>query len=278
VKLIEQIQAEVEYLPPMPVALQKTLQAIGAPDVSAQKLYEIIRGDTALSTDVLKLCNSSYFGLSRRISSLKEAIIFVGLEELKKMVALISSRLMFNRDYGGYESRHGEMWMHAAVTSVISSRLQPLAPEMEEDLFTTALLHDVGKIVLSRFVGERYDEIVTRVRETGQTFQEVEQQVFGTDHADVGGAILNKWSFPEEVVNAVKFHHHPEEVPHSPLTHFVTLADTLAKMLGFGTALDALAYRSHALLYAKYGLKEKDMERVMRDSLDLIRDMEKLYA
>lgn len=276
--LIERIQAEIEYLPPMPLALQKTLRMIGSPDVSAQKLYEIIRVDTALSVDVLKLSNSSYFGLSRRISSLKEAIVFIGLDELKKLVVIISSRTIFKNDYSGYESRHGEMWMHAAVTSVIASRLQKLAPEMDDDLFTTALLHDVGKVVLSQFVGERYDEIATEVKTSGEAFSDVEQRVFGTSHADVGAAILEKWSFPGEVVKAVRFHHHPDQVPGSPLTHFVALADTLAKMLGFGTALDALGYRSHSPLYVQYGLKEKDLEQVLRDSLDLVRDMEKLFA
>jgi putative nucleotidyltransferase with HDIG domain len=275
---IEDILAKIDFLPPLPGTLNKALQVIDSPDVAIKDILEYIQYDSALSANILKLCNSSFFALNRRISSLKEGIAIIGLAELRRMILFILSRRVFANEYRGYEARPGELWRHSIASAIIAAHLQKTYPCGEGDLFTAALLHDVGKMILSDHVAGETRKILELVREHGYTFLDAENEVIGMTHAEVGARIMSRWNFPSVLVESVRFHHHPEAVPQSAFTHFLALANIMALLLGYGTDTDGLATRGYPELYKQYGIKEKDLERILTATLEKIQDVEKMLV
>lgn len=170
----------------------------------------------------------------------------------------------------GYEQGLGEMRRHSIASAIISKYLRPFAPPMQEDLFTCALLHDIGKLILNRYVDSHHDRLMQVAREETGDFCEAEKKVLGICHAQVGALILENRQFPTDMVTAVRYHHAPGSCPDLPLAHFVSLCDLIAMMMGFATQLDAMDYKGFPELYTRYKMKEKDIEYIMMNSLDEI--------
>ena len=238
----------------------------------------MIQYDPAISTNILRLCNSPLYPIQRRISSLEEAVVYIGFTEVRRMILLIATEKIFTKTYPGYEELRGELLNHSVACAVISKRLLPLSPPLAADLFTTALLHDIGKMILSDFVGEDYERILGRVKELKCAFSEAEQEIIGTTHAEVGARILQSWNFPEEMTEAVRNHHNPQKVPNSPLTHFVSIANIIAMMMGYTTGIDGLSYMGFPDLYRRYSIKEKTIEKIMMTASDEIATVQAMFS
>ncbi|HEY3284730.1 MAG TPA: HDOD domain-containing protein [Armatimonadota bacterium] len=276
VSITDDILRKVEYLPPLPTTAARALDLLNSPDAGVEELAECIRYDPSMSANVLKLCNSALFGLSRQIGSVREGIVMVGLAAIRRIVLLVTSKQIYCKHYPGYEAHQGELLTHSVAAAVIADKLKPYAPGLKDDLFTTALLHDVGKMVLSQYVQEAYGQILSVVEGRQVSFSEAERYVFGVTHAEVGALILDSWSFPAGIVEAVRRHHEAEQASDSPLTQIVALADVLAMMLGFGTDADGLAYAWPLENCSTYGITVKQIEAVMADSLGKIQEVERL--
>lgn len=184
----------------------------------------------------------------------------------------VFTRIFSESSGTGYEQGLGEMRRHSTASAIISKYLKPFAPPMEGDLFTCALLHDIGKLVLNRFVESHFDFLLKGVRENGFDFCEAEKKTFGIDHAEVGAHILENREFPLAMVRAVRHHHDPEACPDLSLAHFITLCDHIAMTMGFSTQLDAMDYKGFPGLYGRYEIKEKDIEFIMMNSLEEIKE------
>lgn len=273
---IQDIINRIEYLPPIAHSVTHVLEVLSRPDVPFDEVHKAIQYDPVLCANVLKLCNSAFFSRRRKVSELREAINLIGLVELKNTVLFLAAQGVFRRGSKGYETHQGELLQHVIAAAVVARQLKPFMPESETDLFTTALLHDVGKLVLHEFVSEAQADIAECLALTRCTFEEAELNIIGITHAEVGAIILSRWLFPDEMVKAVRFHHHPDQVPDSPLTHFTALADIIAMLMGYGTGNDGLAYHGYASLYGAYGLTEQVIEKIIMLCTDQIDEIVRL--
>ncbi|MCP5102617.1 MAG: HDOD domain-containing protein [bacterium] len=274
---IEGIIQKIEYFPDRPGSAYKILGGPDAAEVTTEELLKLLEYDIAVTTNVMKFCNSSVFPAGRKINSLKEAVQYLDRKELRKVITMSASTDIFAKGsgYTGYESGLGEMRRHSIAAAVISKHLLQYVPEdvrKTSDLFTTCLLHDIGKIVLSQYVGEHNEKISRLMEEKQYDFAEAEKEVIGMTHAEVGARILEKWTFPPDMITAVRYHHDPEAVPDSALTHFVSLTDTVAMLMGYTTAIDALDYKGFPQLFKKYKMKEKDIELISMNAIDEIKN------
>ncbi|NPA25868.1 MAG: HDOD domain-containing protein [Deltaproteobacteria bacterium] len=265
--LMEEIIAAVEAMPPFPQVVHRALKELSEPEYEVADLVEILKVDQAVTANILKLCNSAYFGLPRKVSSLKEAVVYLGATQLRQLLLSGAVNKIYDQPNEGYAVFADELWRHALATAVMGQVLRRhLKLKLDDNLvFTSALLHDVGKVVLSNFVADRYLEIEKLVEEEGCAFQEAEKRVLGFDHAEIGGRIAVKWDFPPEIVAAISFHHQPARAGKSYrlLTELVALANNLTVMVGYGTGVDGLACRGHGLLLEKLQVKERDLENLL---------------
>ena len=214
---LTEIVASIEAFPSMPAAGSKLLAVLEEPEVSVKKVEDILRYDPGLTANVLKLANSAYFGIPARVGSVKQAIVLLGLKRLIQLVIASSVGAVMNKSIPGYNIPPGNLWRHSIAVSIAAEALVKDKKNLEtEDFFTAALLHDIGKLVLGSFIKEDLAAIES-VRTRGIPFVIAENMILGTDHAEIGAKILSMWSFPKEVVNAVRWHHDPEASDHSSL-------------------------------------------------------------
>jgi putative nucleotidyltransferase with HDIG domain len=125
---------------------------------------------------------------------------------------------------------------------VIAEKLANLTGKIEPSMaYTAGLLHDIGKVVLDQFINSGFPLFYRQLNEGGKNFSEVEKQVLGTDHTEVGASLALKWSFPESLVETIRHHHNPEDAQqYSELVHIVYLADLLMSRFHTGLELERL--------------------------------------
>jgi putative nucleotidyltransferase with HDIG domain len=206
----KKIASVVKSFPGMPGTALKLLAMVDDPSMRVSQIEKILRQDPGLTANVLRLANSAYFGIPSKVGSIRQAVILLGLKRLIQMVIAACVSAIMDKPVPGYNLPPGELWRHSIAVSVAAEGLvKELKVDAGEEIFTAALLHDVGKLVLGEFVKEDFKQIETAVSE-GIAFETAETIVLGTNHADTGARILTNWSLPTEIVNAVRWHHAPE--------------------------------------------------------------------
>ncbi len=274
---VEQVLAEIKKLPPMPQVLQRLVSLLHDPDTSVAHLIETVKLDPALTANVLRVCNSAYYGTRCRITSLQQALAMIGNNRLLEIVVSQGSVTYFSKGNKGYDLARGELWRHsvgaALASQLLSRRLTGAGDQM---LYTAALLHDIGKVVLSEFVAKGFSDIDSLVRRQGYSFEEAEKEVVGIDHAELGARTCELWAFPPRLVAAIRNHHHPDEGEGDSLTALVCVSDLICLLMGIGAGADGLAYHGADPLVLRLGLSELDIQMVMADLPDELQRAEEL--
>jgi putative nucleotidyltransferase with HDIG domain len=271
---IKNIMAAVKSFPGMPGAAAKLLSLLNESDTSVTQVEEILKYDPGLTANVLKLTNSAYFGLPSKIGSVRQAVILLGAKKLIQLVLASCVRAVMGKAVAGYDLPAGELWRHSIAVSVAAETLvKELKLPAIDVVFTAALLHDVGKLALGGFVDDDLKEI-EGAASADIPFEVAEQSVLGTDHAEVGALILNRWSFPPDIVRAVQWHHAPDAGPQtSCLVDVVHVANVLATMIGIGGGREGLRHLPSEAAVRRLGLRAFQLEKVASQTLQWISEL-----
>jgi len=260
---ITRIMAKVRAFPGMPATATKLLRMLKDPDSTAAQIEDILRYDPGLTANILKLTNSAYFGIPAKVSSVRQAVVLLGWKRLIQLVVTMCMSKVMKKPVPGYDLPHGELWRHSVAVSVAAENLvKALKISEAEEVFTAALLHDLGKLILGGFVKEDLQQIETMVAK-GIAFEVAEYIVLGTDHAEIGARILEKWAFPSELVNAVNWHHDPDACEnHCTLSDIVHVANTLGLMIGFGKGKKEMPIEPSFEVTDRLGLTPEHLEEL----------------
>jgi putative nucleotidyltransferase with HDIG domain len=208
--LPDEIVMQVSSFPSMPRAGIKLRELLTQEEVSLDEIEAILRHDPGLAANVLRLANSAYFGLRKKVGTLKHAVMLLGIKRFAQIAVSASMSKIMDKAVEGYCLSPSELWLHSIA---VSNTAEALARQKKladtNDVFTPALLHDMGKLILGQFVRKEQQNI-KRIISQGVPLDIAEHMVIGTDHAEIGALILARWSFPEDIVNAVRWHHNPE--------------------------------------------------------------------
>ena len=199
-KGFDHILAEVDAFPSMPAAGARMLQILENPDASVEEIESVLHYDPGLTANLLKLANSAYFGIPSKIGSVRQAVILLGLKRLAQLVVATCVSSVMREKVPGYDLPPGNLWRHSIAVAMAAEALVKDKPGAGEDIFTPALLHDVGKMVLGKFVKEVLEGIED-ITAKGVPKVIAESMVIGVDHAVIGARVLRHWSFPAKVVN-----------------------------------------------------------------------------
>ncbi len=271
---LDEISSRIKSFPGMPGAAVKLLALMDDPDVNVQEIESILRLDPGLTANLLRLANSAYFGIPSKVGSVRQAVMMLGFKRLLQMVVAACASSIMDRGVPGYDLQAGELWRHAIAVSVAAEGLvRELKIKAAEEIFTAALLHDIGKILLGQFVQEDLGKIELAMAE-GLSFEIAEAVVLGVDHAQVGAQVLTRWSFPPDIVHAVRWHHAPDkaERPHTILD-VVHAANMLCLMIGIGVGRDGLNYEPSADVTRRLGLETAHLEKVASQTLQWTNDL-----
>lgn len=277
---LDQIIKKIRQIPPMPDVVVKVLDLSGDPECSVHKLVEVIRLDQGITMRVLRLCNSPYFGLPRRVSTLREALVFLGNSTLVNFILTSYTSDFFQAPNLGYGLEAGEMWRHAVASAIAAEIIgRRLRGQDTGLLFTAALMHDVGKVVLNEYVLsdlERIREVVARER---CTFLEAEKEILGYTHAEVGAQLAAHWNLPPVLVNTILYHHEPDHATEfQDEVALVHLANILCLMTGYGIGNEGLNYTFDHSAFDRVSLGLPDLlglapelHAKFSDAVDLLR-------
>jgi len=273
-KGIQRILDAVTDLPSMPASGIRMLTLLENPEASVDAIEDILRQDPGLTAMVLKLANSAYFGIPTKVGSPRQAVILLGLRRLVQLVIASCVSAIMGRPVPGYDLTPGDLWRHSIAVAIAAEALVKNKTGGElEDVFTAALLHDAGKIVLGRFVQEELPDI-KRITAGGVPFVLAENMVLGTDHAVIGATILESWAFPPDVVQAARWHHDPEAAGARPiLNDIVHLADQMCQKNAGGRYLDNTPEELSPTVLWRLGLSEKQLEAVTGKVADWVEEL-----
>jgi putative nucleotidyltransferase with HDIG domain len=241
-------------LQPIPQIALKVLRIINEGRYEIHDLTEEIRKDQVISARTLQLCNSVMFASRKKVDSLDHALVMLGQKLLLKFVISASLHNFFDQSGMGYSLCKGGIYHHAVGTAMIAEKLAGITRKVEPSLaYTAGLLHDIGKVALDQFINSGFPLFYRQLNEEEKNFSEIEKQVLGTDHTEVGANLALSWSFPASLVETIRHHHNPENAQENEeLVHIVYLADLLMSRFHSGLELerlntDALAARMETI-------------------------------
>ena len=233
---VRALVAEIESLPSLPALFEKVTELSQDPRVTLEALGAVIEKDVAMSTTILKLANSAYFGLRRPADSVTRAVVFLGLDTIRALI-LGSGVFQAYRGLPADVLSVEALWDHSLRASAFATaiaRSEGASAEILGHSCLAAMLHDVGKLILVVHDTAQYREVRDRVAREGRRVSEIEFEVYQATHAEIGAYLLGLWGFPDGIVRAVAFHSRPGEAwddPKGPTT-WVHVADALARAEG----------------------------------------------
>jgi putative nucleotidyltransferase with HDIG domain len=179
------------------------------PGVELVRVAEVVALDQALAGRVLRLANSAYFGLPRRINSVTEALVLLGFVNVRNVLISASLGHILFEGAPSYGLEPGMLWEHSVGVAHAAQILTRRNDVRKFDVaFSAGLLHDVAKIVIDRSLrGEARGELLAAIKAFGEI--EAETEMLGASHAEIGSRICTRWNLPVEIVEAVGFHHTP---------------------------------------------------------------------
>lgn len=244
-------------IPPLPRVAVQVANLVDQPNTSAAQVAQALSMDQVLTARVLKLANSAFYGSPRRISTVTEAIVLLGMRTIRNMTMAVSCFDLYDRDVKGYTDRRGDMWRHSLCCGYAAQQIATrVRYPLPEEAFVAGLLHDIGKVLISLRLSNEFRLALERVTEEKITFVEAECAILGFDHAQVGARMTEQWNLPPQLVSAIRWHHDPASACDASasggyksgpeagkLTAIVHLADLICITLGIGLGGDGLNYR-----------------------------------
>jgi putative nucleotidyltransferase with HDIG domain len=220
----------------LPTILAEIMGELGKDETVTHKVTRMVETDPSLTSNILRVANSPFYGVRRRIESVGSAIILLGLSEISRLLITLYMKQQLRSLSQNQQHALGLLWTHSVNTASIASLL---AKEYELPTggkeYTAGLLHDMGKIVLLQYFPAEQEKAAKAAAETGQDDLTSETEHAGIPHTEAGALLGEKWRLPEEYVEVMKYHHSPRSAARNPeLIATVRFADLLAESWGTG--------------------------------------------
>jgi putative nucleotidyltransferase with HDIG domain len=226
---LDDILNGVNRLRPLPTSTTRILNALDNPRTTAGIISDLISLDQALTAYILRVANAAYLGYNTSCSSINDAVMRLGFKQIRSLVLSTISAGPLSSRLNGYRLGDKDLWQHSITTACAAHWLAgSLRYNDPEEAYAAGLLHDIGKLVLDQFVLADYSMIVDTMRKNNKPMYQIEEELFGVDHAAVGGLIAKRWEFPNALMDAIHYHHSPSLAPtHRGLAAIINLANAL---------------------------------------------------
>jgi putative nucleotidyltransferase with HDIG domain len=231
---LKEIQSQLARCPSLPslgsinTALQDLLQM--EQRYTAQ-VAEIIRRDPSLTARLLRLVNSVYYGLTTPVNSIEEAVFYLGVREIRQLVVVTPVIEDFQRLARQCDFPWREFWQHCIGTALLTREIATAVQlPAEESEYVAGLVHDIGKLVMAWAFPDHFAEIHRQAAETKRDLIEIENEILGMDHAELGALYLERHRLPEMMIKTARFHHQPEKADsHERVVASAQIADLLLR-------------------------------------------------
>lgn len=266
---LEALILTIEQIPTLPDTSAEILAIIDDDNTRIDTITQFIERDQALALQILKYANSPFFGTISTVSSVKHAVVVIGLGEVKSLLLAFTIQNFFSTS-GKDEKNRKKFWKHSLICSHIANYLaRSFQYKSDSTIFISALIHDIGKIVVDQYLHDEFAVVVDHVESNHSTFIEAEKEILGLTHYQIGAKLLQQWNFPHQVISQVYHHHAPWlDKNYRQGSTIIYLADILTKMTGYSClaaekelAIDQFA-RSKAMRLIREGGIDLDAEKL----------------
>jgi len=277
---LKDIVEQIDQLEPVPPIAAQILALTEDPDSSLAEISDLILNDPALTANLLKTCNSAFFSLPRQVESVRDAISLMGLDQIVEIVLFNGLSASFKKEMVGYGLGERELWRHAVssahVAGILADRFG--ASQNKHLIYTAALVKDIGKLILGRFVAFSYEQINILVQSQGQSFNDAEHEIIGMNHEELGALVGKKWNFSDKMIYIIRHHHLSDESARQDLeTALVYLADIICMMMGICTGADGLSYRFYGDVLNEMNMSEHDLQGIIAEACKNQQQVEMLF-
>ena len=237
---LNRIIAGIDDLPTLPRTVLKITELVNDPKSSAKDLARVITDDQILTARLLKLVNSSFYGLPQRISTVTGAIVLIGFDAIRNLLLTTSVFDLFTGRNKKEKQKQEQLWDHSLGCAVGAKVIgNYLRYDNLEELFVAGLLHDIGKIVEMMFQSEKFSKVAAAIRRENILMIRAEIRILGYTHAEIGKLLAEKWNLPSKLVQIIAHHHQPTDAGSFAMeAAIVHLADIFCRALNMGSGGD----------------------------------------
>lgn len=230
----DELIALVEKMPAFPNSVQRIIQLTSDINSSGKEIVEVIESDPVMTVKILKVINSPFYGLPKKINSIQRAVVYIGMNTIKNLALSVASIGVLNpKNKAGFNTH--AFLLHSLTTAAICKKLAERqgVPQADcSDYFVAGLLHDFGKVVFAEFKAEAFRKALQKSAAEQISLHRCEAECIGMDHSQAGALLAEKWAFDELLVDAIN-HHHASN-PHHLLTQCLFAANQISKKMEFG--------------------------------------------
>mgnify|MGYP001228621782 FL=1 len=229
---IKKITQSIIGLPTLPTVITQMIGLIENPGTSAKEVSQLISTDQALTAKILKLANSAFYGFPRGISTVNQAVVVLGFETVKSLGLSVSvlERFAVGEVTSSFDRQ--KFWEHSISCGVAARLLaEKFNYQLRSEAFSSGILHDVGKLILSQYFAEEFNQVLSISEEEYVHISQAEERILGVTHTDIGSWLAEKWNLPARLTSAIAYHHFPSRSPgsESQLPALIHLADILCR-------------------------------------------------
>lgn len=274
--LKKKILRDVKDLPPMPHTILKAREIMADQNSDFKDLADLFETDQAVAARILKLANSPYYGMGGKVSSIQHASVVLGHKALGELITISGTSTLLGNNLEGYGLDAGALWKHSIAVAFGSKIIANMKqPELANDAFTSGLIHDAGKLILDKFIAERWELFEGFMSDGEHTFLEAEKEILELDHSEVASEVCNIWNIPENINLAIRYHHRPSDSNDNMLAYITHMADAIAMMTGLGLGIDGTLYKMDENAMAFLNLNEQNVGEIMNE---VIASTKKIYT
>lgn len=275
---VKELIKDIEKLEPIPRVTHHLLDVLDDKNSTAEAIAEIIQYEPTVTANVIRTCNSSFFGRKQPVNSIKEAVTTLGLDKVVEIVLYQSGHRVFSKADKGYEENEGALWKSSVSSAVMTKQIAIKTGSRNKNfLFTASLIKDIGKTIIGRFVQGSIKKITDLVDNKNYSFVEAEKKVIGINHAELGGMIAKHWNFTDMMQVLIKNHHAPNQkhIKNKDLAT-IYLADRMCMMMGLTGWIDRNDREFYDDAMQVLNLSQEDLPEVIAEFSMEMQEVEEL--
>ena len=276
---LEKIVSMTGDLPPMPNVAAKVMEMMSNPVMDGKSMQKIISTDQALASKILKIANSALYSFSKEITSLSHAISIIGFNTITSLVIASSTKNAFFKGKMGLQDEM--IWEHSLASAFGCRALAKmvLGAGKMETAFLSGLLHDIGKIVLSKKISDQYSSIVQDAFNSKTTIYDIEKKELGFTHAEVGSLVAKQWRLPGVIEECIQCHHNSESAKTSKATvEIVDALNYICSKIGYSLVSNEDLDLMQVPIIQKFFKSDNELKNFIRELVSTVEEQKALFA
>jgi putative nucleotidyltransferase with HDIG domain len=274
---IDVLIKKVGDLPPLPQVAQKALSLIRNPNSNMSDLAEVLIMDQGMTSTILKWVNSPYYGLSQPASTVQQAIVYLGQDTVQSLILAASVSSYLYKPIPGYSLDRGDLWKHSiGVAAGAQLIARNFGHSFSEEAYHAGLLCDIGKLAFEVLLRDIND---SKINWQGRSFNDLEIEIFGIDHARMGAEMAKRWMLPLSLQKGIEFHHEPGKAgEYIRIASAVHIADMALTMLGIGIGKDGLRYNIEPVAFEVTGWSPDKLPELFNLIMEQVKSAEEFIG